>query len=99
MQIYKLSWCDQNYVWERDPCASTEHTSFLSSVSWKVYPSLPETNASVQKLSINPPGLPNPIISETNEPKTFVGHVPTYLFMYHLAAHLSAQKKRVIQHF
>lgn len=83
MQIYKFSWCDQTYVWEERflPLHWT-HFLPLETGSRKVYPSLPETNASVQKPGINPPEFPHPTISKTNEPKTFVGRLPTYFFLF-----------------
>lgn len=58
--IYKLSWCDQSYVWEEGspvPLLNTLPSS--GDCEWKVEPVLPETNASAWKLSVHPPESPS----------------------------------------
>lgn len=67
----------------------------LEIVYWEVWPFLPETNTSVQKLSVNPLGFPDLIISKTNEPNAFVGHLTSSLIITMLPAWVLKRKEWV----
>lgn len=78
--IYKLSWCDQNYVWEEGspvPLLNTLPSSGDCELeSW----AFPSRNKCQRLKTEHPPYRILPlIISKINDPEAFVDHLPTSL--------------------